>query len=53
VSLDDFLYNLTVAKAELKRFYTLFKPALIIENEEKSFNEFFRYKRLTENDLLI
>jgi hypothetical protein len=53
VSLSDFLYDLAVAKAELERFHALLKPALTTGNEEKSFNEFFRHERLTENDLLV
>ena len=53
VSLSDFLYDLAVAKAELERFHALLQPALTADNEEKSFHEFFRHERLTENDLLV
>jgi hypothetical protein len=53
VSLGKSLFNLAVAKEELKRFNTLLKPASIRDNENRNSNELIRQDRFTENDLLV
>lgn len=53
MSLGKALFDFAVAKEEFKRFDTLFKPALIRDNENRNLSELIRQDRFTENDLLV
>jgi hypothetical protein len=53
VSLGKSLFDLAVAKEELKRFDTSLKPASTRDNESRNSNKLIRQDRFTENDLLV
>jgi hypothetical protein len=53
VSLGKSLFDLAVAKEELKRFDTSLKLASTRDNENRNSNGLIRQDRFTENDLLV